>query len=188
MKYLPCLLAILFISANATAVEVKERGAYIGGAVGATELEDDGAFDGPGITFDDSDTGLQLWGGYKFFKWFAVEGKFAYLGEASVSAGSDSIKLEASALTANAVFILPFGNSGWDIYGQLGLGVLAYDYSSNFGFSEDGSELTATAGLGVRWTIIDALTLSLGVDAYVWEDEPYDPSIAISKLGIQYNF
>ena len=184
------LMAFLLISAGASADAVNKRGAYMGGALGVTDLDDDGAFDG--LDFDNSDAGVQIWGGYRFLRWFAVEGEVAYLGNFTVSAdGFESANAEAYALTANAVFILPFGQSSWDIYGQLGLGGLAYSIDGPDG-SDDGSQGVGTAGVGVRWTPTPTMTLSLGVDAYAWQEdgyyETYDPSITISKLGLQYNF
>jgi len=197
------VVAMLFAGA-ASAVEVKDRGAYIGGAVGVTELNNDlfDDLDGlPGVTIDTEGTGIQLWGGYKFFKWFAVEGRYSYLGEYTadeVFAGGTA-NLTAEALTGNAVFILPFGTSSIDIYGQVGLGILGYDLEfwessvgGNVSSSNDGTELVGTAGAGVRWTPAPPLTISLGIDAWTAniDDDGLDQdyTVIMSRLGVQYNF
>ncbi len=191
MKY-SGLLVLLLSACMAQAGEVKENGAFMGVSVGDTEWDDDGAFDGLGAKFDDEDSGFQVWGGYKFFSWFAVEGKYADLGEFTLSGGGVTLTAEASVLSASAVFILPFGQSGWDIYGQVGLGSIYYDVKSNCCGSDDDTEGVVTAGLGVRWTPVPEMTLSLGADSYAWEEEigfrDYDTVMTISKLGVQYNF
>jgi hypothetical protein len=190
MKNMAGLLMVLFLSSGSVlAGEVHKRGAYLGGALGTTRFDDDGALNG--LTYDDQDSGVELWGGYRFFNWFAVEGKYAYLGQYSISNGVESTNAKAYALTVNAVFILPFGQSDWDMYGQLGYGSLAYHFNSSYG-SNNNSQGAATAGLGVRWTPMPSMTLSLGIDAYAWQEDgyyqSYSPSISISRLGIQYNF
>lgn len=183
------LMVLLLGSGLAIADEVDKRGAYVGGALGTTEFDDDGLL--YGLTYDKQDSGAELWGGYRFFRWFAVEGKYAYLGQYTISNGIESANAKAYALTVNAVFILPFGQSNWDMYGQLGYGSLGYHVNASFG-NYDSSQGAATAGLGFRWTPTPQMTLSLGVDAYAWQEDgyyqSYNPSISITKLGVQYNF
>jgi hypothetical protein len=190
MRVISGMLAVLLMSWGlALAGEGYKRGTYLGGALGTTQLNDDGAL--YGLSYDNQDSGAELWGGYRFLSWFAVEGKYAYLGQYTISNGFGSTNAKAYALTVNAVFILPFGQSDWDMYGQLGLGSLAYNFNSSSG-TNDGSQTTGTAGFGVRWTPISTMTLSLGIDAYAWQEDgyyqSYNPSIAITKLGVQYNF
>lgn len=190
MKILTGMMTVLCLSSGlALAGEADKRGAYIGGALGTTDFNDDGVL--YGLTYDNQDSGAELWGGYRFFRWFAVEGKYAYLGQYTISNGFESANAKAYALTVNAVFILPFGQSDWDMYGQLGFGSLAYNFNSSYG-TNDGSQGAATAGLGIRWTPTVPMTLSLGIDAYAWQEDgyyqSYSPSITITRLGIQYNF
>jgi len=190
MKVVTGVLTVLVLNSGLVlASEVHERGAYLGGALGTTKFNDDGAL--YPLAYDDQDSGAELWGGYRFFRWFAVEGKYAYLGQYAISNGFESVNAKAYAFTVNAVFILPFGQSNWDMYGQLGYGSLAYQFNSSNG-TNDGSQGAGTAGLGFRWTPIAQMTLSLGIDAYSWQEngyyQSYNPSISITKLGVQYNF
>ena len=132
MKVVNVVAIVAMLTAGiASAVEVKEKGAYIGGAIGVTEVDQDSldAVERLGANVDKKDTGVQLWGGYKFLKWFAVEGRYSYLGEYTASNPGAGVKEDAAALTANAVFILPLGGSGWELYGQVGLGVLSSESS-----------------------------------------------------------
>jgi len=187
MRFIAATIAVLMLTTGlASAVEVKEKGAYMGAALGSTEYDQDNLVTGPNV--DEKDGGFQLWGGYKFFKWFAVEGRASYLGEYTFG----PVKSEYTALTGHAVFILPFGQSGWDIYGQLGLGLVNQNVSG-LGASGDDTGSTGTAGLVVRWTPAPAWTISLGVDAWAWELETIsgskvDASVAMGRLGLQYNF
>lgn len=202
MKVVNVVAIVAMLTAGiASAVEVKEKGAYIGGAYGVTEVDDDNLSDlvNFGFSVDKKDTGYQLWGGYKFLKWFAVEGRYSYLGEYTATAAGAGVKEDAAALTANAVFILPLGGSGWELYGQVGLGVLSYDISyigAGAPPGEDGTETAGSAGLGVRWTPAPPVTISLGFDAWSAEIDrtqvlPVDSkdfSVGMTRLGVQYNF
>jgi OOP family OmpA-OmpF porin len=191
MKVVNVVAIVAMLTAGiASAVEVKEKGAYIGGAIGVTEVDDDNLSDlvNFGFSVDKKDTGYQLWGGYKFLKWFAVEGRYSYLGEYTATEGGIGVKEDAAALTANAVFILPLGGSSWELYGQVGLGVLSYE-TSQTGFADtDGTETVGSAGLGVRWTPAPPVTISLGVDAWSAEVNSSDISVGMTRLGLQYNF
>jgi hypothetical protein len=197
-------LFALLGSGLAAAVEVKERGAYIGGSVGVTSFDSDDTdfLQETGFSVDDSDIGVQVWAGYKFLSWIAAEVRYSYLGEYSVSgfaqSGGNNAAVngaqEAAAVTGNAIFILPFGKSGVDIYGQLGGGILAYDLVNGSlngfagGESDDGAELVGTAGVGVRWTPAPPVTLSLGVDGWLTDIGGSELSVVMGQLGVQYNF
>jgi len=197
-KVLVSALVLALVSAGASASEIKEKGAFAGIAFHTTKIHSDVLDDDKqnGFTVDTKDKGIQLWGGYKFFKWFALEGRYAYLGKyesqgTGVVAGITD-ELEQSALTGNAVFMLPFGNSGFEIYGQAGLGIIHWESSSNTGNKADGREPAITGGGGVRWTPASQVTLSLGVDGYRYAVEEQNTrdnlTIVTPKLGVQINF
>ena len=137
------LSGVMFSGAVAVAEPMKETGGYLGLSYGFTELEDDDIYDSEAIDefsffsgdLDTKGRAWQIYGGYRFLKFFSVEGRYtdfgSYDAEIMVSVplfefeeGLGKDELEFSALTAHAVGIYPFGQSGFDIYGQLGLGVL----------------------------------------------------------------
>jgi hypothetical protein len=183
MKYITIYVIVLLLAVSAaSAGEVNERGAYIGGAVGATTFDDDGAFSG--LNFDDSDTSLGIYGGYKFFKYFAVEARLMDLGSYRL----ESFEFDTWAFSVNAVGIIPFGQSGWELFGQLGLGQINLDA----GGIDDEDETVGSAGIGVRFTPIRNLSMALQIDAYAWEDDSlgqtFDVSIATTQFSMQYNF
>lgn len=179
------IVTILFLTTGslASAGVVNERGGYIGGAFGVTSYEDDDQYFGS--RFDDSDSSFQIYGGYKFLRYFALEGRLLNLGSYSVG----STDIDVSALTVNAVGIVPFGQSGWEFFGQLGLGAVSVDIS---GLGDDTAG-TGSAGLGFRFTPIQHFSMALQIDAYAWEEEgafgrTYDVGVVASQIAFQYNF
>ncbi len=179
-----CLLLGLSLSFTASAAEQKARGFYIGGSFGVSSLDDDGAFNF--LEFDDSDTAYGIFGGYKFFKYLAVEGRYTDFGSFSVSDGFDTENLDISVLSLHAVGIVPFGASGWELFGQLGIGTANIDCD---GCSD---ETVVSAGIGVRFYPTSNLGISLQTDAYVWEEDDfgttYDIVVVGTQVGIQYAF
>lgn len=173
---------LLVVCGVATAAEPKARGAYIGGAVGASTFDDGGAL--AGQFFDDQDTSFQVYGGYKFFKYFAVEARYVNLG--SFSDGVDS--LDITAFSVHAVGVIPFGTSGWELFGQLGLGQVNQEVA---GFIDE-DDSAGAAGIGVRWHINESFAVAAQIDAYAWENDtlglPYDFSVGTSQLAFQLNF
>lgn len=183
MKHKFLTLCILTLLASAvSAGEVVEKGAYIGAAIGTTEFDDDGAFNG--LDFDDSDSSFEIFGGYRFMKYFAVEARLMSLGEYRV----EFLDIEAAAVSLHAVGIFPFGQSGWELFGQLGLGRINLDVD----VVGDEDETVGSAGLGLRFTPIRNMSIAFRLDAFAWEDDnldqDFDASIGTAKFAVQYNF
>ena len=181
-----CLL--LYASGGAMAAEQEARGFYAGGLVGATSFEDDGLFNG--YNFDDSDVGYAVFGGYKFFRYLAVEARLSYLGSYSVNDPYTGQKddFDASAISAHVIGIIPFGKSGWELFGQLGIGSVKLD--ANCCGSDN--QTMGSAGLGVRFYPTPHLGISLQTDAFAYEEDTYyksyDLGIVETQLGVQYIF
>jgi len=214
IRKFPTAIALLLASGLASAAVQPEEGWYVGVAGGATQIDKDKIVGGSGIELDDKDSSVQLYGGYKFANWVAIEGRYTTLGEYSLKEGDNETKLDTSALTANMKLIWPWGKSGFDVYGQLGVGVglweseLPADATTGRPASKvDGNEPLVTLGAGIRWTFIERLTLSLAIDGYQFEatgstsyPDPGDNTrnvtervnfknrIVTTTLGLQYNF
>jgi len=185
------ILAFILVNCciSAMAVESKATGFYAGGAAGVTELDDDGAFDG--ANFDDEDTGFTLFGGYKFLRWVAAEARLSDLGSYRVSSNfsSFSTSIDLRAISVHVVGMYPFGNSGWELFGQLGIGSIEVD--SDCCGSDD--QTVGSAGIGVRYYPTANIGISLQTDAFVWEEDGlngnnYDPAVGITQVGVQYLF
>lgn len=160
----------------------KASGAYIGGGFGISTLDDGGAFGG--FNFDDEDSSFQIHGGYKFLPYLAVEGRYLDLGTFTVNA----LDIDVSAASIHAVGIVPFGESGWELFGQLGLGVVSFDLT---GVGDEDEEVFA-GGIGVRFSPTAKFSLALQTDVYIWEDDSlgpvFDLAVGGTQLTIQYIF
>lgn len=176
------IVALLLLANPALGAAPKASGFFLGGAIGAAELDDDGAFS-YFYDLDDSDTSFTLSAGYKFIPYFAVEARIGNLGTYSISDGFSQESVEVTSVTAHAVGIVPFGQSGWELFGQLGLGQIDFDCSG----CED--ETVGSAGLGIRFSPTGHLSVGVQVDAYAWEeDDYYDFSISTMQFVLQYLF
>ncbi len=166
---------------TAQAAEPEARGFYLGANVGSATLDDDGIFSG--LQFDDSDVSYGVLGGYKFLKYLAMEVRLTNLGGYAVE--TDTI--DATAVSVHVLGIVPFGTSGWEIFGQLGLGSLKLDA----GF-DDETNTVGSAGLGVRFYPTKNIGLSLQTDAYAYEETDLGPTynigVVTTQLGFQYLF
>jgi len=174
--------ALLCVSGALGAAEPKATGGYIGGGFGVSVFDDDGAFGA--FEFDDQDTAFQIFGGYKFFRYFAVEGRYVDLGRFSVFGSG----FDVSAISVHAVGIIPFGTSGWSMFGQLGFGQVNLDMPLT-GSEDQG---TVAGGIGVRFHATQNFSLALQTDVYVWQEESvfntYDMSVGSTQLTFQYLF
>jgi hypothetical protein len=179
---------LLCASGSAIGAEQQARGFYVGGMAGATSFEDDGLFNG--YSLDDSGVGYAAFGGYKFFRYLAVEGRLSYLGSYNVKDRYTGQKQDfhASAVSAHVVGIIPFGKSGWELFGQLGIGSLKFDADC----CGNDSQTVGSAGLGVRFYPNPHLGISLQTDAFAYQEDTYyktyDLGVAETQLGIQYIF
>ncbi len=181
-KPVMALLVLLLASASAAAAKQEARGFYIGGIAGAATAEDDGLFSG--YNFDDTGTSYGIAGGYKFFRYLAVEGRLLNLGRYRVE-GTD---LDVAGLSAHVVGIIPFGQSGWELFGQLGVGGVGLDCDG----CDTDTGTAGSAGIGLRFYPTPHLGISLQADAYAWREEgyydTYNVGVSTAQLGVHYLF
>ena len=174
---------LLGVCGFAAAEESKASGGYLGGAFGFTTFDDGGGFVGLGV--DDSDKSLMIYGGYKILKHLAVEGRYIDLGSYSVAGAG--VSLDGSAFSIHAIGIIPFGDSGWELFGQLGLGTLTVDIAGS-DFDED----VFAGGVGVRFSPTENFSLAIQTDVYVWEEDStgfvYDMSVGSTQFAAQFIF
>jgi len=179
-----CVLGF-FVCSLAYAVPAKDSGFYLGGALGVTELEDDGAF--AGLNVDDSDSSIQITGGYKISPNFAFEGRVSNLGDYTIS-GMGTVTIGVDVVSVHAVGILPVGEDGFEFFGQLGFG--RADLDTSCCGSDD--ETVGSAGIGVRYFASEHFAIGLQIDAYAYEDKStgitYDMGVVTSQVSFQYLF
>lgn len=184
------IAVLLLIPAMVVGQATYDTGAYIGGAIGSSEFEDDGAYDSfasAGITTDLKDTALRFYGGYKIAKHIAIEGRYMDYGEFTFTDFGSSLSLEAESVSIHGIGILPVGNGKWELFAQLGIGTIRFK-STELEFTHD--ETAASAGLGVRYSPGAPITVGLNIDAIAWESDlpDNDPSISTVQISFQYNF
>lgn len=173
------LVAGTLLATPAFGATPRDSGFYLGAALGSTEFDDDDMF--AGLGFDDTDTSLIAFGGYKFFRHFALEVRYGDLGTYSLSPEVTTKRVSIDVRTVNAVGLIPFAN-GWEFYGQLGLGRVSFDCSGCR------SEDAGSAGLGIRYFFSPPIAVGLQVDAYTWDDGPFDFGVGTAQLILKYIF
>jgi len=192
MRITLSLLALAGLLATpAHAVQPKESGFYVGGVVGGSTFDDDGAGDDLDLDLEAFSPVFGAFGGYRFSKYLATEGRFTYLGD-----GADDATFKSTALTANVVGILPLGNGSFELFGQLGIGgVFVNDNIDDKvpGADSVDDEIIYTTGLGIRFWGNEKAALSLQYDFYTFEadaggSEDYDVSYSLVTLGVTVQF
>ncbi|HYL22898.1 MAG TPA: porin family protein [Burkholderiales bacterium] len=133
--YRKAIAAFAFIVSSGVvhAQSADKAGWYAGLDLGRSRLgmnggDVDGALANQGIasatSLDQTDTAFGVNGGYRFNRYFALEGAYARLGSFDYSAptGTDTIdgKFKASALSLAGVGIYPL-SAQWSLYGKAGL-------------------------------------------------------------------
>lgn len=175
------VVCILLAAGAANSAEPMANGAYVGGSIGSSVFEDDGAF--IGLNFDDKDQAFQAHAGYKFFRYLAVEGRYTDYGTFAL----ESVGFDASAVSIHAVGIVPFGGSGWELFGQLGVGSLTLELGGS-----DEKETTFAGGLGVRFYPTQNMSLGVQTDVHVWEDDSLGfsltPGVGATQVSLQLIF
>ena len=213
MKKLLLSLALTSAVVAMPATYAANTGLYLGLSAGQGTAEDfpsaaefDAALNFFGVTTsssstDDSDYAYKIFGGYKVNKYFAVEGSWTDLGEATYSAtvvspisGNANASWEASAFALSALGILPLG-SQFELFGKVG--ITFWDADARVSF--DGAELDAADddGSGVLYGVGASFnfTPNLGVRAE-WErydgigedDTTGQSDFEMWSVGLQYNF
>ena len=186
-------LCLFCFSVSATAAEPLSRGFYVGGMGGVTEFDDDGLFDRQ--NFDDNSTSYSLFGGYKILKYLAVEVRLSDLGSYDVSNQFSSGDFDLKAVSTHVIGIIPFGASGWEIFGQLGIGYVNFDTDC----CGDDDQAVGSAGVGVRFYPQPHWSISLQTDVYAYEEDDYyyddyyynndyTLSVGVTQIGVQYLF
>lgn len=182
MKWKRCI-AGLWMAALCSFTGGASAGGYIGAGAGLTTVDVCDDLNSLGATScDDEDTGLKVFGGYKFNPNFAVEGLWADLGEVSATGPGGTATVEVDGFGAAAVGIIPL-NEQFSIFGKVG--AFMWDASGGgaaSGTDDDGTDIMF--GAGVSWDF----TSRFGVRAE-WERFDIDgDDVDFLSVGLQINF
>ena len=151
---------------------------YVGIAAGVSEL--DLEIEGDAFSLSDSnDTALVLLGGATFNPHFGVELQLADLGEAVLDSG-DAVGYQT--FSASALGRV-FGNqSGFELFGRLGVGALQNDEPSNPALLlETENSTSVVAGVGAEYRFTNGLGIRL-------EYVGHDSDAQFATLGVNYAF
>ena len=107
------VIAIVLLSAAiATPALASEEGAYLSVDYGTLSMSNAGLFNNPGA--------IDLTGGFRFSKYFALEAGYTIIGDTTITDSSGSITYAQSAVHASGVFTFPLGES-FGLFGKLGM-------------------------------------------------------------------
>jgi OmpA-OmpF porin, OOP family len=174
-------LAALVLLATLPAHAYERRGAFIGGGLGIGTInlsaEGEAATD---PSYDDSSLTLAAQGGYRFNRWFALEG-----GVAGAANDGDSSFNESSfgGLTAFAVGLVPVGERV-DLFARLGF----HSSSSETGFSGDEDESGAAYGAGLQVNLGSGGNFGIRTEYTTYRCDNLFDDVSGVVVSFQYNF
>jgi OmpA-OmpF porin, OOP family len=128
----------------------QDAGWYIGATVGQSTGKD--ACNGlpAGVSCDDTDTALGVFGGYQFNKYIGAELGYTDLGKFTASGLGLSSEAKAKGFEVLAVGTFPIGEK-FSIYGKLGFFRWDLDTSGSGSVSQSESGTDVTYALGVQY-------------------------------------
>lgn len=160
------VLALVVAFSSAHASGPLEQGGYIGGGIGTSRFDDSFAI--VNFSEDDSDAATMLFAGYKFSKYLSLEGRYSDFGSFFLG----GTPADVSSISLHAVGTVPFGDSGWELYGQLGYGSVNFDF---FSFAEE-DESALAGGIGLRFRPSRNVAIGVQADVFVWDDNLFGPA------------
>lgn len=207
MKAKLLIPAIASMLLAAPALMAANAGAYIGASIGPSKTKDgpdvsefDAYLLANGVTAtsstDDTDNAWKLFGGYKFNRYFTIEGSYADLGKFSINStlatGTHETTIELQAVAIAAVAILPL-TYNFELFGKAGGQYWDADHSSTplgEGSRSDQSS-DVMFGLGAGYNLNDNFGLRVEWELYndIGEHVSLDKSdVEMWSAGLQYNF
>ena len=177
MRKLGILLFVLTMSIGAS---LAGGPAYVGGSIGNTSVE----VEDSGLSFDDSDTGYKVFGGYRFMKYFGVEGGYMSFGEPSDEVSGIDVSIEATGWDAFAVGILPLGER-FEVFGKLGLIFWDSDVDVSGAGSDSDSGSDTAYGVGGAFLIGEHFAIRAEYEIFDIEDTE---DVNMFSVGAEWRF
>jgi OOP family OmpA-OmpF porin len=158
-------------------------GAFVGASVLDTSVEVDDA-DGSGNSFDGSDTGFKVYGGFDFAKFFRLEASYLDLGSPDEEVGGSDVQVDINAWDGFAVLVIPIGKH-FEVFGKAGLVLWDTEAEISGVGSEDDSGTDAAYGIGAAFKLGKRLAVRAEYEQFDVED--IDTLDALS-LGLDIRF
>jgi OOP family OmpA-OmpF porin len=130
MTHMRYRFAVFFaLACMATSARAAETGFYVGAGFGDAQTDDDVALGG---AYDDQDSSYKVFGGWRLFDWFGLEGGYFDLGEVGLRqpvANVSPFKIEQDGFDAFSMFYVEMAN--FDLFGKLGIVRSSADLTTN---------------------------------------------------------
>jgi OOP family OmpA-OmpF porin len=193
MKVFIGMIVALATALPAAAQDSVMSGFYAGGSLGRSEARDvcdDLA--GGGVSCDDKDTAWRLFGGYRITPNLAVELGYTDLGEVSASGAGESASVEARALEATGLGMLPL-SPAMSLYAKAGVyrGEVDGRFSSGLGGgSAEETNTDFTFGFGAQFDLARNVALRGEWQRYrnMGGDEIGESDVDLLSVGVLFKF
>lgn len=155
---------------------------YVGASAGKTNLQ----VDDLGGSFDSSATTYKVFAGFRFLKFFGIEGGYVDFGSTDDSDAGVDLSVDATAWDAFAVGILPLGKH-FELFAKAGL--FRWDRNAEAsGAVSDSSSDTGTNpvfGAGAAFKIMKHLAVRLEYEKFKMNDID---SLTQTTAGVDFRF
>lgn len=179
-RKLIAVAALMALFTSVQAAEPLKSGAYVGGGGGTSSFDDDGVISS--FLRDGSDKAFLLFAGYKFSEYVSVEARYTNFGSFSFG----GVAMDVDAVSVHAVGALPFGESGWELFGQIGLGKVQHDIE----YSGGDDQSAVAGGIGVRFSPMKNMSVAIQSDVFAWESTSFgataDWSVDGTVLSVRF--
>jgi OOP family OmpA-OmpF porin len=186
-KLLIVALGIFFLIAPAALAGE----AYVGASVGQTQIKFSAETDAPGtfINFDEGDNGFKIFGGYRFLKFFGLEGSYVDMGspdEDQDAPAGTNLKVDVTAWDAYAVGVLPIGKV-FEVFGKAGFiwWDADFDLSGTLSASDSDSGSDPAYGAGVAFRLGKRIAIRGEYEKFDLKDTD---NVSLTSVGIDFRF
>lgn len=177
-----CLFAVVAIACFGLADA--QAGGYVGASFGQGTVD---AGDG----FDGSDTSYKVQGGYRFVKFFGVEGDYRDLGTVDESysdaqIGDVKVELGTKSIDVFAVGVLPIGTSNWEVFGKAGMA--RWDVDVQMSATQLGSQSESQTGNDFAYGVGAAYNLNKFSVRMEYEEFDVDSPASANMASVGFDF
>jgi OmpA-OmpF porin, OOP family len=153
IKRITALTAVAFVLGISTSIaQAADEGGYFGIGLGQSKDKDFCSNFASGVSCDDKDTGIKLFGGYQFNPNGAIELGYVDLGKAKASVPGQSAEAKAHGFDLGFVGTLPI-NDQFAVLARVGLFFWKAELSVTGVGSDSASGNDLTYGLGVKYDV-----------------------------------
>ena len=168
---------------GATGARSQESGFYLGGSLGQARFTEWCVDDPSVLSCDDKDSAWKIFGGYRFNRYFAVEGTYVDWGTASgtvaAPGGPRSVSAEQTSMGVAAVGSFPF-TPEFSVFGKAGFLLTEQETPASSTTQRDETELHY--GLGLSFAFVP------GWAARAEWERTDKLKVEMLSIGVEYRF